>query len=144
LAPHDVHHGVVHMALGLERPLGRDLHDLQAVVLLVAQPGIAYLPATALPVGQRYGGEVLDRAALVQRRPLAAHELLVRAGDVPLLEGPGLAGHRRAPFGEIERRPRASQWMLEDSARAVQSSVRGVGASLRLAAATAPRWRHSR
>ena len=122
LAAHDVHHGVVHVPLGLQRAGGRDLDDLQAVIFLVAQPRVGDLAAAALPVGQRQRGQVGERAAFIQRRALAAHEVLIRASDVPVLEAGGPVCHRRAPFREISSR-RVSPTMLENSVRGGQYFV---------------------
>ena len=123
LAAHDVHHGVVHVALGLQRARRRDLDDLQAVVFLVAQAGVGDLAAAALPVGQRQRGQVGERAAFIQRRALAADEVLVRASDVPVLKAGGPVCHRRAPFREIGGRLRISPTMLENSVRGGQYFV---------------------
>src|SRR5579862_4586142 len=93
-ATHDVHGRIVHVVLGLELATGWDLHDLQAIGLVIAQPGVGHLAAAALPIGQLQVAQVGQGAALVQRRALALDELLVRTGDEPLLEfGIGLTDH---------------------------------------------------
>jgi hypothetical protein len=95
---HHIHDGIIDVALGLELSLGRDLYDLQTVILLVSQAGVSDFSASSFPIGQGQRRKIFERAAFIKRRSFLLDKFLIGAFDVPFIKSCRLLRHHSTPM----------------------------------------------